>query len=33
MQKAQNGIFYSASALVNFLECEDLTAVELQNLD
>lgn len=33
MQTTPSGILYSATDLVNFLECEHLTALDLQNLD
>lgn len=33
MQKIQNQIVYSASDLVNFLECEHLTSLDLRNLN
>ena len=33
MQKFENEILYSASDLVNFLECEHLTALDLVNLE
>ena len=33
MQKINNLIYYSASDIVNFLECEHLTALDLINLE
>ena len=33
MQKTSGGILYSATDLVNFLECEHLTVLDLQNLE
>ena len=33
MQKTLSGILYSATDLVNFLECEHLTVLDLQNLE
>lgn len=33
MQKVKNTIYYSASDVVNFLECEHLTALDLINLE
>lgn len=33
MQKSDGGVLYSASDLVNYLECEHLTALDLINLD
>ena len=33
MQKIKDTIYYSASDIVNFLECEHLTALDLINLE
>lgn len=33
MQKTPSAILYSATDLVNFLECEHLTVLDLQNLE